>query len=156
MDVVLDWMRERPGLLIALAAASVVMFAASVLVTPMLVARLPADYFAHRRRPPGTLDRLRPGWRWSLMAVKNAAGAALLVAGVAMLVLPGQGLLTLLAGLLLIDLPGKYRAQKWLVRRRGVLGGLNWVRRRAGRSPLVLDRPPRRLTSGEAEAAGPG
>ncbi len=49
-----------------------------------------------------------------------------------MLVTPGQGLLTLLIGLLLLNFPGKYRLERWLVRRPGVLRTLNWVRRRRG------------------------
>ena len=53
-----------------------------------------------------------------------------------MLVTPGQGLLTLLAGLLLMNFPGKYQLERWLVSRRGVLTALNWLRRRSGQVPF--------------------
>ena len=49
---------------------------------------------------------------------------------------PGQGLLTLLVGLLLMNFPGKYRLERWLVGRRGVLTALNWLRRRGGHPPF--------------------
>ena len=59
-----------------------------------------------------------------------------MLAGIAMLVLPGQGLLTLLVGFLLIDFPGKYRFEKWLVARRWVLQPINWLRLRRHQMPL--------------------
>ena len=69
---------------------------------------------------------------------KNVLGAVLMIAGVAMLVLPGQGLLTMVLGFLLIDFPGKYRLERWLVARPMVHRPLNWIRRRAGREPLKV------------------
>ncbi|NNM26663.1 MAG: hypothetical protein HKO59_11890, partial [Phycisphaerales bacterium] len=73
---------------------------------------------------------------------KNVLGVVLALAGLAMLVLPGQGLLTLLVGVLLIDGPGKYGFEKWLVARRPVLRSINWLRRRGGHPPLVIDTDP--------------
>jgi hypothetical protein len=55
---------------------------------------------------------------------------------------PGQGLLTILIGVMLLDFPGKRRLERWLLRRRGVLAAINKVRARYGRPPLVLDAPP--------------
>ena len=55
-----------------------------------------------------------------------------------MLVLPGQGILTILVGFTLLDFPGKFRLQRWIVTRRGVLESINWVRKKAGREPLAL------------------
>lgn len=143
MDAIWQWLGDHTGWLVVAAIGSVVVFALSIVVTPMLVARLPADYFAHDTRPPGTLDRLPPAWRWTLTVGKNLLGALLLIAGLAMLVLPGQGLLTMFAGAMLIDLPGKYRVECWLVRRRPIARSLNWLRRRRNREPLVTstDQP---------------
>jgi len=131
-------MQDHAGLMLAVAGASAVVFLVSIVAAPMLIARLPADYFAHPTRPRGTLDRLAPVWRWTLVCAKNLLGAALLLAGLAMLVLPGQGLLTIFAGLMLIDLPGKYRVERWLVARRPVRRALDWLRRRRGRPDLQL------------------
>ena len=50
--------------------------------------------------------------------------------------LPGQGLLTLLIGLMLTDFPGKYRLEKRLIAQPGVLKAVNWLRARAGHPPL--------------------
>jgi hypothetical protein len=55
---------------------------------------------------------------------------------------PGQGILTILIGAMLIDLPGKRKAEKWLLRHRRVLSAINRLRARYGRPPLVLDAMP--------------
>ncbi|MFO7857997.1 MAG: PGPGW domain-containing protein, partial [Ectothiorhodospiraceae bacterium] len=73
-----------------------------------------------------------------LLIVKNALDAVLVLAGIAMLVLPGQGVLTILAGLTLMNFPGKYRVERWLMSRPAVFNAVNWLRRRAGRPPLEL------------------
>ena len=67
------------------------------------------------------------------------AVAVLILAGIAMLVLPGQGLLTILIGFLMLDLPGKYRVEKWLISRGRVLHAINWYRGKKGRPPLRLN-----------------
>ena len=48
-----------------------------------------------------------------------------------------QGLLTILIGIMLTDFPGKYKLERWLVRKRPVLTSINWLRQRAGKSPLA-------------------
>jgi UPF0716 family protein affecting phage T7 exclusion len=70
---------------------------------------------------------------------KNLCGTVLVLAGVAMLVLPGQGILTIVVGLLLIDFPGKFALEQKLVRRSSVLSAMNWIRTKAHRAPL---KPP--------------
>lgn len=132
----IDWIKANDALFWWLAAASVVTFLGSLIVAPMLVARIPADYFAHPRRPRAGLDGRPPAVRVAMRVGKNVLGVLLMLGGVAMLVLPGQGLLTLLVGFMLVDLPGKYRLEKWLVSRPRVASGINWLRRRAGREPL--------------------
>jgi hypothetical protein len=78
---------------------------------------------------------LRP----ATLVVKNVIGAVLLVAGLVMLVVPGQGLLTIAVGLMLVDFPGKFRLERWLATRRPVWKAINWLRARAGRE--ALERP---------------
>ncbi|MEX2220066.1 MAG: hypothetical protein WD749_15045 [Phycisphaerales bacterium] len=136
----LDWAGDNGALLTVLAGASVIMFVASLFIIPAVAVRIPADYFAHERRPPGAWAHRSPLLRLGLRVVKNAMGLVLIAAGIAMLVLPGQGLLTMLIGFLMIDFPGKYRAEKWLISRPRMLRGINWLRARSGRGPLRVQQ----------------
>ena len=61
--------------------------------------------------------------------------------GLAMLVLPGQGIWSILIGLSLINFPGKYQVERALVSRPTVHRSLNWVRRRAGCPHLRVPGP---------------
>lgn len=119
--------------------ASAAMFGLTLIAVPPLVIRIPADYFAQRRRR----DIKYPLWvavlRWGWLVVKNVLGVGFLFFGTLMLVLPGQGILTILIGLTLLDFPGKFRLQRWVVSRKGVLDSINWIRKRKDRKPLVLD-----------------
>lgn len=124
--------------LLWLALLAGIPFVGSLLFVPWLVVRLPADYFHATRRPALLWGRLHPVLRLLLLLGKNLLGLLVLLMGVAMLVLPGQGLLTMLIGLLLLDFPGKYRFERWLVRRGPVLRACNWLRQRAGRPPLQV------------------
>ena len=118
---------ERVGLLlIGLVVFSIVSVLAAAAALPPLVARLPADHFA-RDRPP---SRRHPVLALTLRILKNVVGWTLFVAGIAMLFLPGQGLLTILVGIGWMDFPGKRALELRLARR--LAGPLNWLRRRRG------------------------
>lgn len=123
------------GLSVALAVG---MAAASLVIAGYVLARLPADYFvnpdAHR---PG--DR-HPVVRLVGLIVRNVLGYVLIALGVVMSLpgVPGQGLLTVLMGVMLIDFPGKHRFQRWLVTRRVVLAAVNRLRARAGQPPFTV------------------
>ena len=123
-------------LLTTLFVASVAMVVLGVLLVPVVVARLPADHFVAERPRPGSFRDRHPVIRVLLVVLKNAFGVLLVLAGIAMLVLPGQGVLTILFGLALVDLPGKHRAERWILRREPVQKALQWIRRRAKKPPL--------------------
>ncbi len=121
---------------------SVVMFVGSLFLVPWLIVRLPPDYFLAERRPSRGWMALHPGVRVLLRVGRNIAAIVLILAGLAMLVLPGQGMLTILVGFMVSDFPGKYRVERWIVSRPSVLRVLNWIRVRAGHPPLILERSP--------------
>jgi len=134
-----EWLHLSGGKIWWIAGASFLTFAAFLIAAPLFVVRIPADYFASGKRPRKLWARRHPALRAALLIGKNALGLVFLLAGLAMLVLPGQGVLTILAGLMLLDFPGKHKLVRWVVGRPGVLGTLNWLRRRAGRPPLYLE-----------------
>ena len=133
-----EWIGDHKGLLWTLGLASLVIFIASLLIIPAIIIRIQPDYYTHPRRPPSPWANEHRFVRFGILVGKNLLGAILVVAGIAMFVLPGQGLLTLLVGFFLIDIPGKYKVEKWLVAQKYVSRPINWLRRRRGREPLQV------------------
>ncbi|REJ76825.1 MAG: hypothetical protein DWQ29_15470 [Planctomycetota bacterium] len=86
------------------------------------------------------MDGLHPVLRWTVRVLKNLLGVFLVLAGLAMSVpaVPGQGLLTILIGITLLDLPGKRKMELAIVRRKRVLRAINWIRAKAGRAALEI------------------
>jgi len=114
-----------------LALASVLMLLVSALAIPWLIVRLPEDFYLRPVMTPAT----HLGARIAHLA-KNAIGLLLLIAGIAMLMLPGQGILTILAALALLDFPGKRNIERRILAYPAILGVANHLRARAGRPPL--------------------
>jgi hypothetical protein len=119
-------------------AIMVVMFVGSITVLPILIVRIPADYFV--REPVRGWPTRHPALHIALVIGKNLLGIILFLAGVAMLILPGQGLLTMLVGLMCIDFPGKRYWERKLIQQKPILNSANWIRRKYGRPPLVFER----------------
>lgn len=117
-------------------SASLFTFFATFLLIPLIVARMRPDYFTVPRRASGRLRRRHPVVIGILTGLKNVIGAVLVIMGVIMLVAPGQGLLSILAGMTLMNYPGKYRFERWLVTRPPVWRVINWIRRKAHVEPL--------------------
>lgn len=130
-----EWITEHKGLIFT---SSAVLFAGSVIAIPFLVARIPADYFLRPREKALPFSRSHPALRTLLLILKNVVGAAFLLAGLVMLVTPGQGVLAVLLGVSLLDIPGKRRVELAIIRRPHVLKAVNWIREKADRAPLQL------------------
>ena len=124
----ISWL-QKPAVMWSLAAFSLFAVLASIVFVPRFLATLPRDYLQSGRPP----ERHHP----ALRVLRNLLGALLLVLGIAMLLLPGQGLLTLLVGLLLVDFPGKQRILRGLIGRPKVLSVVNKLRAHRGAAPLV-------------------
>jgi len=124
-----------------LAFLSVLMFFGSLIVMPFLVARMRPDYFLTREPSPGSWAARHAGVRFLVLAIKNLAGFLLLLAGIAMLVLPGQGFITILVSITLLNFPGKRWLELKIVRQRRVRKLIEWIRAKARRPPLIIPEP---------------
>lgn len=133
MEFLSDW--QQP--LLWASGLSLVAVIATLLGVPWVVTRLPSDYFARRERGAWRAAS-NPVLALVVGLLKNILGLLLVVLGLILLVTPGQGLLTLFIGLMLMNFPGKYRLERWLVGRPGVLNTLNWLRRRRGHAPFEV------------------
>lgn len=124
--------------LFGLGLASLVMVIASALLTPVILVRLPKDYF--KREKPHLIDRIRSegAGRGFVLVMKNLFAAGLFLAGVLMLFLPGQGLLTMFIGMILMDFPRKMAIERRILALPRILDTVNWLRRKRGHEPLEL------------------
>ncbi|MBL4775152.1 MAG: hypothetical protein JKY87_03755, partial [Mariprofundus sp.] len=98
-----------------LAIGSLAMFVISIAAMPYIVARIPVDYFT----PHGHARQQQRHFIIHLLitCLKNLLGAMLLIAGIIMLFTPGQGILSMLFGLMIMNYPGKYRLECAIIRK---------------------------------------
>jgi len=130
------WFDEHSALMTWLFVASIASLLLVLALLPVVVVRLPADYF-DPARPSASAPRTVLGWIGRVLL--NVIGWVFLLVGLAMLVLPGQGLLTMLIGLVLVDLPGKLSIERRILARPSILGIINRMRERRGVPPLIVD-----------------
>ncbi len=128
-------------ILLGLFVLSVVGFVGSLIAIPFILVRLPPHYF-DERHPRAWLENHHPVLRLIGHLLKNLVGAVFVAAGFAMLFLPGQGILTMLIGVSLLDFPGKRRLERKLVGQPSVLRTINGMREKFGRPPLTVADDP--------------
>lgn len=136
MQSVMPWLIENRHILTLIGALSLLLLTVTVLATPWLVAKLPADYFRIYRTPVSQRGLLR----MSLALMRNLAGLTLMILGIIMLVTPGPGLVVFLVGLSVSEFRGKYRLLRKLAARPRILASLNYLRQLKSRPPFL---PPR-------------
>ncbi len=127
--------------LIGLTVASVIFFAGTLIAIPFILVRLPPHYF-DERHPRLWMPDHHPVLRLLGFIVKNTVGAVFLAVGIALLFLPGQGILTILIGVSLLDFPGKRYCERKIVGQPTVLRAINGLRAKYGKPPLTVKDDP--------------
>jgi len=125
-------------LLYALGISSVFFFFFSIFFSLWLIEKLPSDYFLiwHKK------NYRHRHWliRFLFYVCRNFLAVILLVAGIAMLFLPGQGLLTILLAFVVSDVAFKRRLLDQLIARDKIQRSLNWIRLKKKRQPFRFPR----------------
>lgn len=124
-------------MLIWLTALSMVFFVGTLIAIPFILVRLRADYF-DIRVPRTWMEDHHPVLRLFGHIVKNVVGAIFVFAGFLMLFLPGQGVLTMLIGISMLDFPGKRKIEATLIGQPTVLSVINGMRQKFNKPPLRL------------------
>jgi hypothetical protein len=127
--------------LVALTVLSIVFFVGSLIAIPFILVRLPTDFFDIRVPRPWMEDH-HPVLRVLGHLVKNVVGAIFLFVGFLMLFLPGQGILTMLIGISMLDFPGKRKLEAKLIGQPAVLNTINGMREKFGKPPLIIAPDP--------------
>ena len=112
----------------------------TLIVGALIIVNLPQNYFSSRFDGQLFSDS-SPLLRLILIPLKNLVGLAMLILGIVLSLpgVPGQGLLTILLGLILLDIPGKRALEARIVGRPAILSVLNKLRARFGKPPLEVD-----------------
>ncbi len=113
IGAVTHWFEQHLWVVWLMTGLSLLTVLASFIVLPWVIVRVPADYFAHERPPRSAWEKLHPAARIAIVLAKNLFGLFFLLAGIIMALplVPGPGVLTVLLGLALLDLPGKRRVR---------------------------------------------
>lgn len=122
-----------------LAWISLALLIVSIAIIPWIVIKIPEDYFHQQFRVQVSKKSGHPLIAQLLTGLKNVVGFIFVVLGILMLILPGQGILTILMGVFLMNFPGKYRFERKIVSLPRVLKSLNWIRAKANKPPLVVE-----------------
>jgi len=127
LDAILKWS----------ALASILTFIGSLIIIPWIIIRLPSDFFITRKTIWNSAKQHHPALLITLLIIKNSIGMLLLAAGIIMLLMPGQGLLTIAIGLGLINFPRKHIFLSRIVQCPSVLKTLNWIRKKYHHPPFL-------------------
>ena len=123
---------------VMLISVSVASFIVSILFCTLVIAYLPSDYFLPNRQA----SRIgHPVLRIGLKCLKNLFAVILVIVGIIQIPLPGQGVLTILIGIIISDVPGKRKLERRIISSPVVLTAANTIRSRFKRPLLVLDEP---------------
>jgi Putative transmembrane protein (PGPGW) len=136
-----DWLHWGDAWVAWIFGISLFTLAISALLVPILVRRMPADYFLENRPITETIQARHPVGTVLIKILKSLLGALLILAGLIMLIIPGQGILTILVGLILMDFPGKKAIERKLIQLPPLWKAIHWIRHRAGREDLQLPAP---------------
>jgi hypothetical protein len=112
----------------------------SFLAIGIVIVKIPENYFSTHYQQ----DFLpNSSWlvRWGAVVLKNILGVILVIVGIILSLpgVPGQGFLTILIGLIMIDIPGKRPIEARIIKRPTILAAVNDLRARYKKPPLVMD-----------------
>ena len=121
-----------------LGVSSLVILMISALSIGFFIKKIPYDYFLNDKRGISHYKDRNPVLWLITLALKNFIGYCLILGGILMLVLPGQGLLTILVGLMLSDYPGKFKLEKRIIQTGFILRTVNWYRKKSGIQAIIF------------------
>ena len=131
----LTWRKILVGALIFL-----VSFFANLGIVSLILVKLPADHFSKSRKTKFWAGP-RPAIHAAKVIGKNIGGLLLVALGIVLSLpgVPGQGLLTVLLGIMLLDFPGRHRLEQKLLSKPSIVNTINRLRGRFGKPPLQLN-----------------
>ena len=137
--MILEWVRIHEIAFWWIGTLSIATFVGTLIIIPILIVRIPANYFKRKKQKPEPCykNHYAPICFIGLV-FKNLFGIIFVLAGVAMLFLPGQGFITILIGIMMLNFPGKLAMERRIVQQPTVLRAINWIRAKSNRPVLEV------------------
>ena len=132
------WLENNSYIFFYAGIVSILIFVFSIAGLRLFIIAIPSDYFINKKRV-STLKN-RSILLWIIYIVfKNIIGYIFIIMGLAALVLPGQGILMILVGLMMSDYPKKFDLEKKIITIKAVRKGINWIRIKSNVDKIKLD-----------------
>lgn len=141
----MDWIKSFwESITLSQVLLGVGLFLASLIISfiaiGIVMVKIPENYFSTHYQKDFMPNS---PWlvRWGAVILKNILGIILIIIGIILSLpgVPGQGILTILLGLIMIDIPGKRPIEAKIVKRPTVLSAVNNLRAKYNKPPLILD-----------------
>lgn len=133
LDFIKNLLLEYEDTMAVIGAISVVIFVASLVLMPWILGKISTDYFISNKQHR---VEIKNAWQLLIVIIKTLFGFLLLLAGIVMLVTPGQGVVAILLGLFLMEFPRKRNLELKLINNNATFKTLNWLRSKAGKPPF--------------------
>jgi hypothetical protein len=131
LSFLIDWVENYRIVIWWIGALSTIIFLIILFAIPIFIVKLPSDFFIRQNLPkPLLASRKHTVIRLIYVIIKNVIGVMIIFAGIAMLFLPGQGVMTVIIGISLLNIRGKRRIVLAFVCRSFVIQSLNRLRTR--------------------------
>ena len=134
------WANLSWGSVLLFAVAFLISLAFSFISIAVVMVKIPENYFSSHYQQDFMPNS---SWlvRWGAVIAKNLFGVVLILLGVVLSLpgVPGQGILTILLGLIMLDIPGKRPLEAKIIKRPAVLAAVNSLRARYNKPPLEMD-----------------
>ena len=136
LNTIIIFFESYKVLILWLSSISLFIFLFSLISMRWLAGLIPSDYFI--RKDVLRFKTNNPFLWYLVLLIKNILGYSLIIGGIMMLVLPGQGLFTIIIGLMLSNYPGKYYIEKRFIEIPAVFKSINWLRAKSNKPPIIL------------------
>lgn len=131
LSFIYEWLEKNSYILLYLGVFSFCIFFMSIFGIKYFAAKIPKDYFTNKQRVSKIKESSIVLWLFYIIT-KNLIGYIFIILGILALVLPGQGILMILIGLVMSDYPGKHNLERRVISIKTVRRGVNWLRKKSG------------------------
>ena len=137
LNNLLEYTNTYKNFIFWISLVSLTIFIISILSIRWLVLLIPENYFKEKKN---SILKEKYFFYWvAFKFIKNSLGYLLIIGGILMLVLPGQGILTIFIGMILSDYPGKYNIEKKIIQSSIILRTINSIRKKSGKKSLKFN-----------------